>query len=90
MSGSRSPTTRKEECGELKQGKTCKNPGEVALDSASPIFEGQLYDQLDRANELSNIITAIEDTQPAGFCLPRLKELVEENRIAAEHLVDAL
>ena len=53
------------------------------------MLEAQLHDQMDRLNELQNIVTAIQETQPRGFCYPRMVELVEELHTTQEQILDA-
>lgn len=54
------------------------------------MLDAQARDQLQRINELSDIVSSIEETQPSGFCFDRLVELVEEARVAQEQTVDGL
>lgn len=54
------------------------------------ITEAQQYDQLTDIRELVNIVASIDETQPAGYCIGRLTELVDGIHARQEQIVDGL
>ncbi len=54
------------------------------------VTTAQIFDQMDRLTELSNIVAAIEDTQPRFSIYPRLALLVEQALLAQEQMIDGI